>query len=1279
MPGGQEMARLTKIEIEQSLLTGKKIEWKDASGKKSSIILDSAKQRRLFAYLLSSKVREVKGIPDDCVNGLATVYAAPGDPATQQPAVAGAAAQSGPWKLHSIKAEGFGGVNAWKGSPFEFELDGNSLLLEGPNGSGKSSLTAAIVWTLSGERPRDQAEAKADEVRPVFGVANAKAGDWPPVATYPSELTEILLGPNVSVELTFTNPAGAKATVRRAYDGKKVTHVVDPQLSIPPSLIEAGLLMPSRLPKLRFDEGRGRLTDAVQTLTGLDDLIDLGAFIQGLCHSGRDYLSYKKSELATAKAEFDKQIEAAKVALAAVNVVVPDFSTADTDDANGALATFGKEQIDKAADLTKVVSDDLAAGLDLANAQIQKQVVLALSDAEGDITSGLAGLQKWKSFESIANALPAKVRQGLAQAIAKARTALATAIGFHSKAQSDTRFRLKALAARWHAEHGGGTIDECPTCQHSIKDRPDLQAELADLQGAGEAATRKLSDNVVGIMAELEAAVPQTMRRYLSEDVASQPRAELAKAFEAAFVTADHYQKYLAKAGALSKAALAAAPAAEMTVPAPEKEAGPDTANVLDRIVRIEKLSSLAAWFEVESPAWLQWWKTVAAADPLPDGTIPDTDPETLSAHVGRIGKSLGEAEPFRLGAEAMRAAWKQGVVARKIEKELELRQAIADALAPLKSLGNMAEAQARDALNDLSSRIGQIHSANYLSDTLKFDSATLEKKAGLVVRGQLGAEIRIDATLVANTSWIRGVLWAFIFALREETVEQMGGDVFPLMVLDDPQQTFDTIHRHRWAEYIAKLQAKAPGVQVILSSHDEQFLSFLAIDGVVGRKALIASAGAELGHIGVFEGDELDRRWQRVQAEKTQKAAQDYMAAVRIYVEGMLKLMLRGEDLNVSTFVLGDSREKLTVLNKAKLEPWVRNAFESLTQALGKNVKEIKFIEKAHHSDGAHMGMAEATDVQVYWTKPLRPMLEKAFRIVREHRALHGGLTALHALPPTVSLPEGRKAAVGSIKLPLVGSAAALSDGRAADGCVNLTIDGKAKETIELKSNVIYRLTTPTLEPVARPGDLLLVSEFKTPSAKSLVVVRSEDRLMARRLEIADNHSDVAVLTANAINPRKIAAPVVAKLSTLTMQKIIGVLYDHGKAALGKAGPEEVCDCGGDSHVKMAFANMQGLVSVDGDSAEPHALDKQFLIIANSMPVPEACKKLEGQPIIAEDSSGSRYFKRLRSGGEGVVILESLEIGGDFPPIVLADKLGSALHIQTIWPVLGVLFERPS
>lgn len=1276
---GGAMARLTKAEIEQSLLLGKKLEWKDATGKKASIILDEPEQRRLLAYLLASTVREVKGIPDGCVKGLALAYGGTGDPATAQVAAGSATAQSGPWKLHSIKAEGFGGVNAWKGAPFNLELEGSSILLEGPNGSGKSSLTAAIVWALSGERPRDQADAITEEAKPVFGSTNNKVGEWPPVATYPNDIADLVHGPHVSVTLTFTNASGTTAVVSRAFDGKKMTHSVDPQLRIPPILLEAGLLMPSRLPKLRFDDGHGKLTDAVQTLTGLDELIELGAFVQGLCHSGRDYLSYKKAELATAKVEFKKQIEIARSALTKVKVIVPEFKVADTDDLSGAMALFGNEQNKKAGDLTKVVSDDLAIGLDLADAQTQKQIGLSLAGAERDVEVGVVGLQEWKTFEGIYNALPADVRQKLSNATANARTALASAIAFHNKAQTDARYRLKAAAAQWHSEHGGHVIDECPVCKHTLKDQPELRAELAELQSAGEAATRRLSDNVIGVMAALEGAVPQVMRRFLSDEVPTEPRANLVKAFEAHFVTADRYQKYLSKCGALSKAALSKAPSTEVKSLHPEQEIVPGTGAVLDRISRIEKLSHLAAWFEAESPSWLEWWKSLAAADPLPDGTVPATDPETLSAHIGRVSTALGEAEPFRVGAEALRSAWKQGVAARKIEKELLQRQAIADALSPLKALGSMAEAQARDALNDLSAKIGQIHSANYLSDAIKFQSATLEKKAGLVVRGQLSTEIRIDATLVANTSWIRGVLWAFIFALREEAIEQMGYDGFPIMVFDDPQLTFDTVHRHRWAEYIAKLQAKPPSMQVILSSHDEQFLSFLAIDGVVGRKALIASAGVELGHIGVFEGDELERRWQRVAKEKTQKSAQDYMAAVRIYVEGMLKLMLRGEDVNVPTFVLGDSREKLTVLHDAKHEPWARKAFQSLAQALGKNVKEVKFIEKAHHSDGAHFGMAEAIDVQAHWTKLLRPALERAFRIVREHRALHGGLTALHAMPPTIALPDGRKAIVGTITLPLVGAAAALTDGKAADGCVNLHIDGKAKETIHLKSNQIFRLITQTLEPVARPGDLLLVSEFKTPTAKSLVVARSEDQLLARRLEIADNHSDVAVLTANAINPRLIAAPVVAKLSTLTMQKIIGVLYNHGKMIPPKIGDGEVGDCGGDSYVKDAFANMQGLVEVDGHSAEPHALHKQFLIIANSIASHEGYKKLEGQPVIAEDSSGSRYFKRLRSGGKGVVILESLEIGGDFPPIVLASGPEKSPHIQTIWPVLGVLFERPS
>ncbi len=430
---------------------------------------------------------------------------------------------------------------------------------------------------------------------------------------------------------------------------------------------------------------------------------------------------------------------------------------------------------------------------------------------------------------------------------------------------------------------------------------PTLRAELEELRTAGEAATRSLRDNVSAIMMALEHAVPILLRRYLSDSVTTEPRASLLADFQQKFVSADRYSKFLVKCGALCAARCTGAPAVELQKTAAAATPSPEIAPVVERMARIEALYLLADWFDAEEASWAGWWVGVSQTS---GGAAADV-PEALTAHLARLSKSLSTAEPYRIGAEAMRSAWTQGKSAAAIEKEQAQRKEITDALEPLKKLGNLAEAEARRAIDELSGRIGTIHSATYLADQLKFQSAGLEKKAGLIVRGMLANDVRIDATLVANTSWLRGILWAFIFALRQEAVEQMGSDMFPILLLDDPQQTFDSEHRHRWAEQIAKMQS-ADGVQIILTTHEELFLSFLGIDGVTGRRAMISSAGPELGHVGIFDGDELNRRWVEVQKVKTSVAARDYMKAMREYVEGMLRIMLRGVDPNVSHSSLG-------------------------------------------------------------------------------------------------------------------------------------------------------------------------------------------------------------------------------------------------------------------------------------------------------------------------------------------------------------------------------------
>src|SRR6185437_16547469 len=290
--------------IEKALLGGGAVPWTDPGGKPATIQLKSAKQRRCFAYLLASKIRDVRGMPQTFIDGLAAAHVAANDPGAASVQHTVNPSASGPWKIQSLKIEGFGGVNIWNGNAFGLAIDKESLLIEGPNGSGKSSLVAAVIWALTGERPRDQGDSKLDEAKPVFDATGKPAGTWPPVASYPPDLASLKSPPNVSVEIIFSNATGTQVSARRHFDGKTVTYTADPALQVPTILLEAGLLMPARMPHLRLDEGKGRLTDAVQKLTGLDELIELGTFIQGLCHSSRDYLSYEKTELAIARTEF---------------------------------------------------------------------------------------------------------------------------------------------------------------------------------------------------------------------------------------------------------------------------------------------------------------------------------------------------------------------------------------------------------------------------------------------------------------------------------------------------------------------------------------------------------------------------------------------------------------------------------------------------------------------------------------------------------------------------------------------------------------------------------------------------------------------------------------------------------------------------------------------------------------------------------------------------------------------------------------------------------------
>jgi hypothetical protein len=573
------------------------------------------------------------------------------------------------------------------------------------------------------------------------------------------------------------------------------------------------------------------------------------------------------------------------------------------------------------------------------------------------------------------------------------------AINLLEKSSKDSRFQLKAVAARWHDNHQTGAIEDCPLCKHPLEDDPSLAEELELLRAAGEAAARTFDDNLKSIIPDLNESLPASVRQFVPGALALEPRTKLMSEIRAAFVTKDQYAKTLTKFGSLVDAALISAPRIDLTAVTLPPDATALT-KINQTISGIERLVELADWFRANGQLWSDWWASFTKPSETAEGKdqidcSADAGSEPLLLHLQRLSDALAKAEPYRKAAEAMRKAWKAGQTASAIEKEVKKREAIAKSLSPLKSLGSLAESVARETIEGLSERINSILKNTLLTDQLKFRHAKLNRRDGLVVTGGFVDDFHIDATLVANTSWIRAVLWAFVFSLREEAVEQIGSDEFPLFAFDDPQATFDGAHRHRWAQYITSLQNGPSKAQVILVTHDEMFLDLIKVSGVTGRQAMIAGSSPELKCIGIFEGAVLDRNWAEAARAKTDAAGVEYIVKVRKYVEGLLRLMLRGEDATVmsvvSGFVVGDARDKINQLHTRGIAPWDRSEFRKLAGVLDKNLSAIKHMEISCHSGATMLGMAEAGDVEAHWRTKLSSALASAFRLAREFHHLHG------------------------------------------------------------------------------------------------------------------------------------------------------------------------------------------------------------------------------------------------------------------------------------------------
>ena len=500
--------------------------------------------------------------------------------------------------------------------------------------------------------------------------------------------------------LTFVDAAGTTALVERRLENGQVTAAFDAALNAPEVLIETGLLMPSRMPQIRFEKGQTPLTRAVQSLTGLDDLIDIGTLVDGLCHKSREYLSTNEKQVQHHKALFQSAVGEAQRSIKPTGETITALQPRDTDDAEGPFAQLGKKLRIRAAELTQVISNDLVTGLKLTSANVQMEVAGAITIAREDLAAGVHDLPTWKTLSLVGSALTEDVTGRLLSAADEAEAALTEATMLDERAQSDSRLQLKALGAHWHeANKGSAELTDCPLCEKSI-DNQALKAEIEALRRAGKAATRQLSDNLNAIQAALTAAVPPMVVPKLAELAVLLPRQALISDLETRLVAKPRIKNALATFARLATEALASAPEPELPLPDKSVSASEAIGRVRARIAAVRRVLSLAQWRRDNAVAWQEWWRQAADAKaeaPSEEENASEdiARKETLTQHLARLSDAIGEAEPYRAAADALGRAWTSGREAHRYQKVQDRREAITKQLAPLKSLGGLAEAQA--------------------------------------------------------------------------------------------------------------------------------------------------------------------------------------------------------------------------------------------------------------------------------------------------------------------------------------------------------------------------------------------------------------------------------------------------------------------------------------------------------------------------------------------------------------------------------------------------------
>jgi hypothetical protein len=181
--------------------------------------------------------------------------------------------------------------------------------------------------------------------------------------------------------------------------------------------------------------------------------------------------------------------------------------------------------------------------------------------------------------------------------------------------------------------------------------------------------------------------------------------------------------------------------------------------------------------------------------------------------------------------------------------------------------------------------------------------------------------------------------------------------------------------------------------MQLILTTHEQQFFKFLVDEQrLSGQQGLIAPLNKGTRVATVVNGSTLGREYAAAIAANDDSLAHKFISDVRLYCEDLLKCMMRAEGPGIANMNLDSLKKELKRLREASVPPFNRSAFEDLSDMLmGGGGGPMKLINDSHHQYDGTIGVAQAIDVNMFWSTKLRNQLHKAFHVHETFTAYTG------------------------------------------------------------------------------------------------------------------------------------------------------------------------------------------------------------------------------------------------------------------------------------------------